>query len=200
MAQVSVLVLLVLPVCSSIIESRSGFLPKPTTRTDFTAGETCNTNSGYRCERSWVYQGEDGRGKGYHQCTNIGPSTLFFEYKSAGGWCYYKDENDKVDWDWCTERSCLTCSWKCYECGTSRYANAPPCKKWCNSNAYASASGTESCGDSADHQTGIDCTGCPEENELQATEVIAQSIPMPQGKAKGVDPKHQIIDPYDPFL
>ena len=39
-----------------------------------------------------------------------------------------------------------------------------------------------------------------EENELQATEVIAQSIPMPQGKAKGVDPKHQIIDPYDPFL
>ena len=52
-----------------------------------------------------------------------------------------------------------------------------------------------------------------EENELQATEVIAQSIPMPQGKAKGVDPKHQkwvadieakykgsSIDPYDPFL
>ena len=52
-----------------------------------------------------------------------------------------------------------------------------------------------------------------EENELQATEVIAQSIPMPQGKAKGVDPKHQkwvadieakykgsSIDPYDQFL
>ena len=51
------------------------------------------------------------------------------------------------------------------------------------------------------------------ENEPQVTEVIAQSIPMPQGKAKGVDPKHQkwradieakykgsSIDPYDPFL
>ena len=51
------------------------------------------------------------------------------------------------------------------------------------------------------------------ENELKATEVTAQSIPNPQGKAKGVDSKHQqwqadvkakakptSIDPYDPDL
>ena len=55
----------------------------------------------------------------------------------------------------------LTCSWKCFECGTSRFANAPPCNKWCNSYDYMGASGTESCGDSAHHQKGIDCTGCP---------------------------------------
>ena len=50
-------------------------------------------------------------------------------------------------------------------------------------------------------------------NQPTATEVIAQSIPMPQGKAKGLDVKHQqwqadivakhegsSIDPYDPDL
>jgi len=180
MAKSSFSALLVLLVVISITETRTASLPKSITEAGLSIGDfdpglqdrfrgaiqggkkvvkeegkICTIKDKddgkiYKCKSEFTYGGIT-----YRQCSNKGP-----QYESQHkSWCYYeKNGSHGHHWGYCIEKSCNTCSWKCYQCGVKTQnpvTYEPLCKKWCR-NSDDKCTDNNGNGD----EFGTNCTGC----------------------------------------